>query len=134
MWYGSWLRSRSAGLLSAYRRDDYESPKLFIIQVRMNLERYSQDVVAYVTDPVTGVQTKKDWPPSLSEIVKACEARASDLAMAERYRQMGTVTPRVARTPPLAPPGQDYDTMFKKHGRPFGPFEQGRQFTYNAKR
>jgi len=37
---------------------------------------------------------------------------------------------RPARKYPPWPEGQDFDTLTKKHGRPKGPFEQGRVMDY----
>jgi hypothetical protein len=44
--------------------------------------------------------------------------------------------PRPRKTEPLkgqAPdPGQDFDTLTAKHGKPFGPFEKERQLPYRG--
>lgn len=126
-----WIAQRIAVLLSAYRRDDYQNPEMFVMQLGQILAKYSPEIVAYVTDPMTGIQRKVKFPPSIAEVVEACEARVTELAKIERYRSMGAVRTRIARTPG-APPGQSYEEMFAKHKRPTGVFEEGRQLPYSA--
>jgi hypothetical protein len=60
-------------LLSAYRRDDYADPEGFVLQLAVILSDYPPDVVRYVTDPLTGIQRRLKWPPSIAEIIEACE-------------------------------------------------------------
>lgn len=60
-------------LLSAYRRDDYADPDSFIVQLGTVLETYPDWIVNYVTDPRTGIQRTSIFPPSIAEVVKACE-------------------------------------------------------------
>ena len=38
------------------------------------LERFTDDVVKRVTDPITGIQTKCKFPPSIAEVVELCES------------------------------------------------------------
>jgi len=44
------------------------------------LEQYENDVITYVCDPRTGVQRRSKWPPTISEMVDACEDHALFLA------------------------------------------------------
>jgi len=60
-------------LLSAYRRDDYADPKGFVVQLGAVLEVYPEWVIRGVTDPLTGVQREQKFPPSIAEVVSACE-------------------------------------------------------------
>jgi len=55
----------------------------------MVLEQYPSDIVEYITDPRTGVQRHKTFPPSIAEIVSACEERASYLQRMDRYANWG---------------------------------------------
>jgi len=55
----------------------------------MVLEQYPNDVIVYITDPRTGVQRHSKWPPTISEIVEACDARIAELKRNERYRNWG---------------------------------------------
>jgi hypothetical protein len=60
-------------LFSAYRKDDFSDPEGFVTQLGAILCDFEEDVVAYVTSPKTGIQRRSKWPPSISEILEACE-------------------------------------------------------------
>lgn len=138
----AWIDGRIAILMSAYRRDDYENPEMFVQQVRMNLQRYPMAIVEFVTDPTTGVQTRCKWPPALAEIVEACEAEYIYQEKLARYNAIPK--PKFSQSPELSDrstrgdggPGTIYsnlnDEARKKHGRPFGPFDLGRQLPYRS--
>jgi hypothetical protein len=66
-------------LLSAYRRDDYADPDSFVAQLGMVLGEYPDEIVDYVTDPLTGIQRRQKFPPNLQEVVEACEGRKRHL-------------------------------------------------------
>ena len=66
-------------LFSAYRRDDYADPERFVTQLGVVLTDYSDDIIQYVTDPRTGIQRRIKWPPSIPEIVEACDERKKAL-------------------------------------------------------
>lgn len=70
-------------LLSAYRRDDYADPRGFVTQLGVVLEKYPEWVVRYVTSPDTGIQRRQKFPPSIAEVVSACE----EVYAGERYTQ-----------------------------------------------
>lgn len=50
------------------------------------LAHYSEDVVARVTHPVTGLPTKKSWLPTVKEVHDACEEAAAP-AVRQRERE-----------------------------------------------
>lgn len=77
------VASRIEMLLSAYRRDDYADPVLFVTQLGMVLEKYPEWVVRYVTEPTTGIQRTSKFPPSIAEVVSACE----ELYAGERFAE-----------------------------------------------
>lgn len=60
-------------LFSAYRRDDFADPEGFVTQLGVILAGFPEEVVAYVTSPRTGMQRRSKWPPTISEILTACE-------------------------------------------------------------
>ena len=125
----TWLDGRVALIFSAYRRDDYLNPEVFVEQLKINLRKYPVEIVEYVTDPVTGIQARNQWPPSLAEIVKACEAEAIHREKIASYATTAVVQrPRLPR--PKFSTQDSYEQMFAKHGRPFGVFESGRQLPY----
>lgn len=72
---GTAITQRIEMLLSAYRRDDYADPEKFVAQLGVVLSGYDADVVEYVTDPRTGIQRTNKWPPSIQEVVEACDKR-----------------------------------------------------------
>lgn len=59
------------------------------------LEQFPEEVIVYVTSPRTGIQRRMKWPPTLNEIVEACEEHLSYL---ERLKQAKRVA--VERLPP----------------------------------
>ena len=70
-------------LFSAYRRDDFADPEGFVAQLGVILCDFSEEVVTYVTSPKTGLQRRSKWPPTISEILEACEGHQLHL---ERLR------------------------------------------------
>ena len=74
--------------------------------------------------------SNESWPPTLAHCVAACEA---EIVYRDRVRKYASLPPPLPRLPaPKFSAEQSYEQMFKKHGRPFGPFEEGREFPYNA--
>ena len=60
-------------LFSAYRSADFADPEGFVAQLGTVLSEFSEEVVVYVTSPRTGLQRRSKWPPTLSEVLEACE-------------------------------------------------------------
>ena len=108
-------------VLSGYRKSDYHDPKAFMTQAAMNLARFTSEVVEYVTNPTTGIQTRCKWPPSLAELVEACNAENAYRVKVAAYAELRAI-PRLP--PPKFSIADSYDEMFKKYGRPNGPFER----------
>lgn len=67
-------------LFACYRMDQYSDPDGFMVQMAMVLSEYPEDVVNRVTDPRTGLQRSSKFPPSIAEIVKACESAKKIIA------------------------------------------------------
>lgn len=67
-------------LFSAYRLDQYSDPDGFMAQAAVVLSGYVPEIVTYITDPRTGIQRTQKFPPTISEITDACEARTAALA------------------------------------------------------
>ena len=138
----AWLAERIALIFTAYRKDDYSDPEAFMAQVGMNLERYPMEVVEYVTAPTTGIQTRCKFPPSLAEIVEACNAEQAHLDKVWHYSSLPPPLPRLPASPrqPMYGDGgpgtiyTDYEMAMSrrvhKGASPFGPFDQGRQLVY----
>ena len=66
----------------------------------MVLEQYPDEVIVYVTDPRTGVQRKSKWPPTISEIVEACDGRVAELARIDRFENFARIAGPALLEPP----------------------------------
>ncbi len=53
------------------------------------LEQYPDEVIKFVTDPRTGIQRRSKWPPSIAEIVEACDECATNIKRRERFTNWG---------------------------------------------
>lgn len=91
-------------LFSAYRIDQYGDPEGFKTSVGAVLEQYPNEVIIYVCDPRTGIQRRCKFPPTLSEIIEACDTHRDFLERASK--------PRVAS------PQRQYDSRWEE--RPQG--------------
>lgn len=80
----------------------------------MVLEGYPTEVIMYVTDPKTGIQRKSKWPPTISEIVEACDEHASYLQRIEDRKSWGK------RPPMIEPPREVRPTMEELKAK-YGP-------------
>lgn len=59
------------------------------------LEQFPDEVVIFITDPRTGIQRRSKWPPTISEVIEACEGHQEHLAKIR--------SPRPVSMPRLAP-------------------------------
>lgn len=136
------MATRIEILFSAYRKADFADPVGFVAQLGVVLEKYPEWVVRHVTSPETGIQRKSTFPPSIAEVISACE----DLYGAERYaeewdarakrqaeereRLPEWVRPRQAPTISYA----EAELMRKGNGsiRILGPFDLGRAVPYRG--
>lgn len=82
-------------IFSAYRKDDFADPDNFVLQVGLVLERYPDAVISEVSGPLTGIQRRCKFPPSIAELVEACD---EEVARRERIRRLGEL-----KTVPRAP-------------------------------
>jgi hypothetical protein len=83
----TWVGSKARMVFGAYRRDEFADPENFIVQLGMILERYDDQVIEHVTSPLTGIQRKCKFPPSIAEIVEACDAEHRSRTYAAKYDQ-----------------------------------------------
>jgi hypothetical protein len=54
----SWVLARIEMILAGYRKADYHDPEMFMAQVAMNLMKFPQEIIEYVSAPETGIQTR----------------------------------------------------------------------------
>lgn len=105
-------------LFAAYRTDQYADPDGYVASLGMVLEQYPEDVVDFITNPRTGIQRTSKFPPTISEIVQACDARVADLKKQERYRNWGR-----SEVPALEQPRESrptYEELKAKYGENWG--------------
>ena len=76
-------------LFSSYRVDQYSDPEGFKVNIGLVLEQYPDETIRFVTDPRTGVQRRCAWPPSVKEVVDACDAHMQHKANVERFKNWG---------------------------------------------
>lgn len=83
----TWVGSKARLVFACYRSDQFADPENFIVQLGMILERYDDHVIERVTNPLTGIQRKCKFPPSIAEIVEACDAEHRSNTYAAKYDQ-----------------------------------------------
>src|SRR4051812_43103860 len=112
---------RCQGMLySAYRIDQYADPEGFMASLGLVFSQYPDDVVEFVTDPRTGVQRGKTFPPSIAEVVSACDTRLADKARLRRYMNWGKNDPVALLEGPKNEDRPTYDDLKSKYGQDWG--------------
>ena len=112
------ILQRQRILFSAFRTDQYSDPEGYLASLGMVLEQYPDDVIVCVTDPRTGVQRHCKWPPTISEIVEACDRRMQDKARVTRLRNWGKNEVLAIEAPREGRP--TYEQLKAKYGEHFG--------------
>lgn len=90
------------------------------------LEQYPDAVVRAVTSPLTGIQSRCKFPPSIAEVKESCDAEVDRLERIGRYAAMGEPSrPRVSRRDPgcwanvfVPPTAPQYEKMIEKTRAP----------------
>jgi hypothetical protein len=110
-------------LFGSYRKGQADDPEIYVAAITAVLSEYPPDVVAYVTDPRTGLQQRSKWLPDVPEVREACED-----AMAPRYRAQREAQARAEREAEAtrqariaAEPKPTLAEMEAKIGRPIQP-------------
>lgn len=73
-------------MFSAYRMDQFADPEGFKNSLGAVLEGYPDEVMIYVCDPRTGIQRRSKWPPTISEMVEACDEHRAFLEKLRKQR------------------------------------------------
>lgn len=71
--------TRTKLLFSSYRKDEAHDPEIYCAAIAATLGDFPRQVVEYVTDPRTGVQSEIKWLPNIAEVRAACVAQAERL-------------------------------------------------------
>src|SRR6185312_13815199 len=93
-------------LFSAYRIDQYADPEGFKNSLGAVLEGFPDEVIRYVCDPRTGLQRHLKWPPTISEVVEACEERRAYL------HRIRTTKPLTRLSIPYEKPSSNFGKIF----------------------
>lgn len=60
---------------------------------------FPEEVVVYVTSPKTGLQRRSKWPPTLSEVLEACERHQDYLIKIRTTRPVTRLPPPMVDAP-----------------------------------
>lgn len=74
-------------MLSCYRRDDTHNPEIYSAAIAAIMGEYSESVVAYVTDPRTGIPSVKKFLPNVAEVREALDVRAAHVERESTYER-----------------------------------------------
>jgi hypothetical protein len=115
---------RARLLVGCYRREDFSDVEIAGRAFVSVLARYPESVVIAVTEPATGIPSKLKWPPSIAEVVNACNEEMAPI-LREFDRKM--VAHRHARLLAAPPPGPKMTIaeMEAKLGRKLSGFAKG---------
>lgn len=105
-------------MFGCFRRDEAADPDTFVAAVTMILAHYSPRVVEAVTDPFSGLPTRKNERgysglPDVADVKEACEAEAARVQRLATYAKLGTTQRRLP-----APPRPQEATIFTAQGFP----------------
>lgn len=73
-------------VFASYRIDQFADPEGFKVALGAVLEQYPDEVIAYVCDPRTGIQRRSKFPPTISEMVEACDEHRAFLEKLRKQR------------------------------------------------
>lgn len=100
-------------IFSAYRKDDYADAKGFVAQLGTILQSYPSSVVDFISSPMTGIQRKSKFPPSIAEIVEAANERLG-YEVAVQKNLLVKAAERRKKEKPFVPPSAEEDEKIRK--------------------
>jgi hypothetical protein len=80
--------NRARLLIGCYRTENFADADIAIRALVAILMRYPEEVVIAITEPATGIPAKLKWPPSLAEVVSACDAELAPMLRQLRRDQL----------------------------------------------
>jgi hypothetical protein len=93
------ILDRISAILAAYRKDELADADGWTSQVAKVLEHYPREVIDYVSDPITGVQSYVKWGvPNVADITEACSDRIAKLTADFERRRPLALPPPVDRS------------------------------------
>lgn len=116
---------RAEFLFGQFRRSDATDPKRFAATIGINLAQFDREVIEHVTDPLHGLATKRDYPPSVRELREACADYAKFLRLREEAMARAPLAPTGPIQRPVLPKGRVGYAEATDNGRlrPIGRFE-----------
>lgn len=78
---------RAELMLSCYRKDETHSPEIYSAAIAAVMGEYPESIVAYVTDPRTGLPNTNKFLPNVAEVRTALDVRATEVNRASTYEQ-----------------------------------------------
>jgi hypothetical protein len=80
-------------MFGCYRKGDANDPDTYVAAITATLARYPEDVIRDVTNPASGLPTRRDFLPTVKEVFDACEAmirprREAEARQARLARQL----------------------------------------------
>lgn len=114
---------RAKILFGCYRRGDANDPDTYVAAVAMVLSKYAVEVIKAVTDPYSGLPSKKkengySGMPDVADVREACDDEATRIARMERYRVLPAPDFSRARLAPPPPMPGDLATVFVPETNP----------------
>lgn len=79
----SYAAQRARLMFGCYRKGDANDPDTYVAAITATLARYPEDIIRDVTNPASGLPTKKDFLPTVKEVFEACEEIMQPRRMAE---------------------------------------------------
>jgi hypothetical protein len=124
--------ARARLLVGCYRREDFSDPEIAFRAFVSVLARYPEDIVIKVTEPATGIPSKLKWPPSIAEVVDACNEAMAPI-LREFDRKMTAYRQARLLAPPPPGPKMTVAEMEAKLGRPLSKWAKQFPNVWNEK-
>jgi len=105
-------------MFACYRKGDANDPDTYVSAVGAVLADYTPDIIRDVTDPRTGLPSRKDWSPTVREVKSACEDIAGPRRRAAEWERRAQASLNQQALPPPAKLSRDEIEAIL--GRPLG--------------
>ncbi len=95
---------RARLLVGCYRKTDAADPEVFARAIVVVLMQYPKSVIVAVTEPATGIPAKIKWPPTIAEIVEACNVEMGPIRRQIERDRIAEERKRALPPLPAGPP------------------------------